>query len=360
MRSFSLRAPLVGAVFIALPLCAAADQAKLPELSPDGQDVCFGRVYDAQHLQSHPNQKMQRIFFLYGHDPLDRPTEQPPPHQSASYGVFLATTRRDEKKPNWAGGWCYGDQSDSGNAKTGAVRCKMECDRTMGIFKRNERGDLVLSDFSRDFYLDPDAEETLGKAEYNRKAFGADDDNFSLAPQPLDACKAEFSRIDPPNPALGPPLRERLKPDQPFCYGRDYDTAHMKDHPNQATTTIRVYRGPAEIADYAGLPEGERNWADNAEITVAVTTRGASKSLDQRYTCHGEADQWSCQPSSDNCARDGSQEIDLRRGPGNGMVVANPKASLPLADLCSEAKGATKSDDKIFRLSPMPLSACGL
>jgi hypothetical protein len=42
------------------------------------------------------------------------------------------------------------------------------------------------------------------------------------------------------------------------------------------------------------------------------------------------------------------------------MILANPKTSLPLVDLCSEAKGATKSDDKIFRLSPMPLSACEL
>jgi hypothetical protein len=82
--------------------------------------------------------------------------------------------------------------------------------------------------------------------------------------------------------------------------------------------------------------------------------------LNQRYTCHGEADQWNCQPSSDNCGRDGSQEIDLRRGPENGMILANPKTSLPVVDLCSEAKGPTKSDDKIFRLSPMPLSACGL
>jgi hypothetical protein len=360
MPSFSLRAHLVGAAFIAFPLCAAAAEAKLPELSPDGQDVCFGRVYDAQHLQAHPYQKMQRIFFLYGHDPVDRPNEQPPPHQSSSYAVFLATTRRDEKKPNWAGGFCDAENSDSRGVRTGGVRCKMECDRTMGLFKRNEKGDLILSHFSRDFYLDPDAEDTLGKGEYNRQAFGADDDNFSLAPQPLDTCKAEFSRIDPPDPALGPPLRERLKPDQPFCYGRDYDAAHMKDHPNQATTTIRLYRGPTEIADYAGLPEDERNWADNAEITVAVTTRAASKSLNQRYTCHGEADQWNCQPSSDNCARDGSQEIDLRRGPGNGMILANPKTSLPLVDLCSEAKGPTKSDDRIFRLSPMPLSACGL
>ena len=62
MPSFSLRAHLVGAASVAFPVCAAAAAAKLPELSPNGEDVRFGRVYETQHLQAHPNQKMQRIF----------------------------------------------------------------------------------------------------------------------------------------------------------------------------------------------------------------------------------------------------------------------------------------------------------
>jgi hypothetical protein len=362
MPSFKFRCGLLGAVLIAFPLWAIADEAKLPELSPDGKDVCYGRVYDAQHLQAHPNQKIQRIFFLYGHDPIDRPNEEPPPHQSSSYTVFLATTTRDEKKPKWTGAWCHGDASDDASAKTGRVSCQMECEKSLGHFKRNEKGDLIFSGLREDLYLDPDAEDTLGKAEYKRQAFGADDDNFALAPQPLDVCKAEFGRIDPPNPALGPPLRERLKPDQPFCYGRDYDADHLKGHPKQATVSIRLYRNPAEIADYAALPESERRWADNAKIQVAVTTRGASKSLTQRYYCNGEADQWKCLASSDACSLDSNAlEIDLRRDINNGMILANPKSALPVADLCeSDVKGPTKSDDKIFRLNPMPLSACGM
>ena len=128
----------------------------------------------------------------------------------------------------------------------------------------------------------------------------------------------------------------------------------MKTHPNQTTTAIRLYRGPTEIADYAGLPESERNWADNAKIQVAVTNRGASKNVSQRYDCHGEGDQWRCSVC-------GALEIDLRRDLNNGMILANPNSALPIADICeSDAKGATKSDDKIFRLNPMPLSACGL
>ncbi|WP_395383686.1 hypothetical protein ACHMW4_07985 [Mesorhizobium sp. UC22_110] len=39
------------------------------------------------------------------------------------------------------------------------------------------------------------------------------------------------------------------------------------------------------------------------------------------------------------------------------MMLANPKESLPLADLC-QAGGNTKSDDRVFRLEAMPQSAC--
>lgn len=363
MPSFKFRRGLLGAALVASSSCAIADEAKLPELSPDGKDVCYGRIYDAQHLQGHPNQKVQRIFFLYGHDPVDRPNEEPPPRQSSSYTAFLATQTRDEKRPKWTGASCRGENPDDVHVKGGRFACHLECDRTLGHFKLNEKGDLIFTGLPAGLYLDPDAEETLGKAEYKRQAFGADDDNFSLAPQPLDACKAEFSRIDPPNPALGAPLRERLKPDQPFCYGRDYDADHMKGHPKQATTSIRLYRGPIEIAYYAGLAESERSWPNQALIQVRVTTRGASKSLAQRYRCQGQGDQWECSASSsDACTLDGAGlAIDLRRDLNNGMILANPRSALPVVDLCGSGEpGPTKSDDKIFRLSPMPLSACGL
>jgi hypothetical protein len=137
----------------------------------------------------------------------------------------------------------------------------------------------------------------------------------------------------------------------------------MKGHPKQATTSIRLYRGPIEIADYAGLAESERSWPNQALIQVRVTTRGASKSLAQRYRCQGQGDQWECSASSsDACTLDGAGlAIDLRRDLNNGMILANPRSALPVVDLCGSGEpGPTKSDDKIFRLSPMPLSACGL
>jgi hypothetical protein len=54
-----------------------------------------------------------------------------------------------------------------------------------------------------------------------------------------------------------------------------------------------------------------------------------------------------------------NKEIFLRRGAGGTMMLGNPNNGLPIGDICAKSE-ATKSDDKVFCLSPLPLSACGL
>ena len=301
---------------------------------------------------------MQRIFLLYGDDPLGRPTEEPRSRPSA-YTVFLATTARGETIPRWARGWCY--PGSSTGAENGLVYCVRECGMRMGFFQLDSAGHLVLAGFPRDFYLDPCSDEAVGPADYARRSFDIDDDHFSLEPQPIDACKAEFARVSPTEPALGPPLRERLKPDQPFCYGRDYDAAHLRTHGQQVTTSIRLFRGPTEIERYARLALGEQGWPREAEALVRVTTRQDGNIEAQRITCKGEGDEWYCYPSRGACILEADRPLYLRRGSNGAILLANPKSGLPITDMCApEGKGVTRSDDRIFRLNAMPLAACGL
>ncbi|MEI9418746.1 hypothetical protein [Mesorhizobium sp. Cs1321R2N1] len=336
----------------------AGDALKLTELSPNGADACFGRVYDPAHLKAHPKQKVARIFFYYGHDPVSRPNEEPGANSDTSYNGFLITTVRGAKAPEWAGGWCNHESEDG---KSGPIRCGMECDRTLASLKVDDRGRLILSNLSSDIYLDAGSEEELGTAEYDRQALGKEDDNFRLDPMPPATCKAEFARIDPIDPALGPPLRERFKPDQAFCYGRDYDAAHMSSHPDQLTQSIRVFRGPVELASFAS-GDDVANWPDGADIAVSVTTRQKGAKVTQTYSCQGEADQWRCAASSktSNFSCDIAQkEIFLKRGANGTIMLANPNSSLAVVDLCSKAAvGKTASDDKVYRLESMPQSAC--
>ncbi|MER9440693.1 hypothetical protein NKI79_04655 [Mesorhizobium sp. M0340] len=349
----ALLAAVAGAAF-------ADDMLKLTELSPDGKDACFGRVYDAAHLKSHPHQKVARIFFYYGRDPVSRPNEEPSAGIDSSYNGFMATTVRGAEAPEWLGGWCSHESEDG---KTGPIRCGMDCDRTMASLKVDDKGRLIVSDVQPDLYLDAGSEDELGKAEYERQALGKDDNGFRLDPMPAATCKAEFARIDPIDPALGPPLRERLKPDQAFCYGRDYDAAHLGSHPDQLTQSIRVFRGPVELASFA--KEGDpANWPSGADIAVSVTTRQKSAKVTQVYNCQGEGDQWRCAASAKTGAAScdiAQKEVFLRRGANGTMMLANPNSGLPIVDLCSKAAaGDTMSDDKVYRLQPMPQAACGL
>ena len=200
MTSRMVVAIAAGAALFRVGAALADDAPKLPELSPNGADACFGRVYDAAHLKAHPKQKVARIFFFYGHDPVSRPNEEPMANADTSYNGFLTTTVRSAKKPEWAAGWCNKeDPSD----KASGIRCGMECDRTLASLKVDDKGRLIVSNVQPDVYLDAGAEEDLGTTQYNKQALGSEDDNFRLDPMPAATCKAEFARIDPIDPALG-------------------------------------------------------------------------------------------------------------------------------------------------------------
>ena len=199
----------------------------------------------------------------------------------------------------------------------------------MGFFRLESSGNLLLTDLPRDFYI--------------------------------DACKAEFARVAPPDPARGPPLRERLKPDEPFWYGRDYDAAHLKAHPEEVTTSIRLFRGSTEIKSYAAMSLGREGWAREAELMMTATTRKDRIPQTLRITCKGEGDEWYCFPSRGACTLEADRPLNFQRGLNGAIRLANPRSGLPIVDMCApEGKGVTRSDNRIFRLTEAPLSACRL
>lgn len=362
MHCFDPRGLVFLVTSLAFGLPAAALDWDPQDFGPAGQQLCFERVYDARHMATHPDQKIERMFFLTGLDPVNRRNEIPPNAPERRYSGFLATTVRGDKTPKWAGAWC-------GNGKP--VSCITEGGQRLGYAARGPEGELILTGVPRTLYLTPDAEQRLGTAEFMRQTFGADDDNFHLYPKGIEVCQAEFARINPPDPALGVPLRERLKPDQPFCYGRDYDPDYLTSHPGQRTASIRISRGPKAIAadeayhGYATKAQEMSFWPDSIDVIVSVATHSNTipiqlsvDPIEQGFSCRGEGDQWTCtnfEPCND------ARRLYLRRDTNDGMLVLNPDTALAVVDQCTtEGVGATKTDDKIFQLSPMPLSKCGL
>jgi len=80
-------------------------------------------------------------------------------------------------------------------------------------------------------------------------------------------------------------------------------------------------------------------------------------------------DQWRCSLNKPEMAdaarllrgcRQEAAEIPLSSGRQDSMMLFNPASGLPpFSRSCGKA-GPIRSDDRLFRLSPVPFAACGL
>jgi hypothetical protein len=363
----------------------AAQPSRIENMIAAQGKLCFARVYDAAHLGAHPRQKVERLFFMIGkgkgaaywEDPNLRHSEASPnkhaspdaqdPERDSTHVAALFTLR-GMKKPENVSGWCY--KSDDGVAGKASLQCGGECDHHIGGLRAEDDTHLILDGVEWGVLMDAEAEEAAQKA----LRLGPDDQSFRLERRPIEECVVEANKTNPPYARLGAPLRERLAPDAPFCFGRDYSPAHLAAHPQQTTTSIRVSRNAATIAaDRAKnlLPD----WPDGASVLASVTTRASGKSVALNYVCTPNEDQWECNANfckdgktdcapresanskATGCATDDSRTIYLRRGEKDFMMLGNPNMGLPLEAYCGPEK-KTVSDDKVYRLEPMPLAAC--
>ncbi len=360
-------------------LCAAAEESRIEKLVKDQGKLCFASVYDQAHLKAHPRQKVERLHVMLGknkastywEDPNLRHSEESP-HKHASpdaerssTAVAVLMTLRGMSKPENVAGWCY-----RLDGETQRLYCGGECDRQIGKLRVDDGGRLVFEEVGPYFLIDPEDDKPNDPS----RKLGADDTSFRLEQRPIEECVAEANKTNSPYANLGAPLRERLRPDAAFCYGRDYAPEHLASHPKQVTTSIRVSRNATLIsADRAKnlLPD----WPDGASVTVSVTTRKQGRPIALSYVCTPYADQWECAATycksgdkdcapqdrenakAAGCETGETRTVYLRRSQKDFMMLGNPNMGLPLEAYCGPEKD-TVSDDKAYRLEPMPLAAC--
>lgn len=279
-------------------------------------------------------------------------------------------TLRGAKKPEQFSGWC----STYPEETAGQLHCGAECDRRLGEIKTEDGAHLMFSNPARDLLLAPGEEETEAQSLKNPLSLGADDKNFRLDPRPLSDCVAEANKTNSAYASLGAPLRERLKTDARFCFGRDYSAQHLASHPKQITATIRVSRSAGEIA--ADRARGLlADWPDGARVSVSVTTRKEGRTAALTYVCEPADDQWECTAAlckagkkecsaeerentrATGCDKDEARTIYLRRGQKDFMMLGNANIGLPLHGFSGQS-GKTTKDDRNYRLELMSLAAC--
>lgn len=112
--------------------------AKLVE-PKDGARACFSRVYDAKHLQAHPDQRVTQIDFRLAYY-IFEPNENYPQGQRNYYFHLLAELRdRKSARPLSSMGECTPTADGRG------IWCGVDCDGG-GIMIERRDGDKLLVD----------------------------------------------------------------------------------------------------------------------------------------------------------------------------------------------------------------------
>jgi hypothetical protein len=106
------------------------------------------------------------------------------------------------------------------------------------------------------------------------------------------------------------------------------------------------------------------------KLDVSITLRSGGKTTTTRYACQPQEASWECwrRVVSDTPTACTDRTIHVVRGPNDEILVQNRNSGLPITGECDKAEiGAqfgfrplTRSDDRTFRLTRMPIRQCQL
>jgi hypothetical protein len=149
-----------------------------------------------------------------------------------------------------------------------------------------------------------------------------------------------------------------------FCFGRDYDAAHLAKHPQQKVVSIRVGR-----LDPGAELKPNQKWPEDVKLSVALTVKATTTRRALTYVCKPREASWECTAEAapggpSTCDGD---RVHLARGREDDILLINRKEGLPIDAPCrakqnsepnDDYQQATRSDDRTFRLVRMPIEAC--
>ena len=99
-----------------------------------GKHICFARVYGADHLASHPKQKVTEIEFRLAYHRFE-PDENFPAGQRNYYFEVLAKRRGDDKRLT-----AFGECSPAGQS----ISCSIDCDGGGMVAERAGKHEILL------------------------------------------------------------------------------------------------------------------------------------------------------------------------------------------------------------------------
>jgi hypothetical protein len=339
-----MRASAAFGVILALAMsCVATAQERASPLSqhlPLGQEACFGRVYDAAHLMSHPKQRVTsfHLFRDFTPDPnkeTPQETRETLVADDGDGGIRVTAYVRFRDRPGLFFNGLHCGPSIDGDK----VRCGIDCDGG-GFFLKGAGKSLLLE--NQGFVVvggcgaSEDEEENSDVVKP-----GADDKVFRLDPLPPAQCRALEDSRKPAWVALGAPLRERLDRDDAVCFSRSYDAAHLKAHPQQTVRRIAVLKVKSERPGDGEFPAYKLMF--RAELKNGKTVEKAT-------TCAPDQYAYAC---THNMDADTARDFYLTRAGNDHVMLRDRRGAM------NKLFGTTLgSDDRIFRLQQSPPETC--
>ena len=223
------RLPLLA--LLLAPVLAQADERERPAAFPRGEETCFGRVYDADHLKAHPDQTVTSFFLWHelSQDPLvewgdetsagKKEWDDDPDNPLLLNLMMHVRDRPDQQVQQFE---CHGGD--------GSIFCGVDCDG--GYFTAKADGDK-LTVTNEGFQFEGVCESGFGWLDP-----GKDDKVFALDKMPASVCAAERESGRPSLAEAGPPLSTTLDGPEPACYEASYDDAHLAANAAQSVTDI--------------------------------------------------------------------------------------------------------------------------
>ena len=342
--------------------CPAGAQAGTP-LFVANEEACFGRVYDRAHLASHPNQTVTslHIFRSLGERPeaenwqasrRDEAIKQFRETGKAAVQAFVTFRSRRGYFHNWL---------DCAREASGSAHCFVECDGGSFDLKRESAATVLVN--NNGFILIGGCSEDVEASKEVYFSPGRDDKVFRLEAKAAAICRAEEQKARPIRP--GKPLRERFQENEVFCFGRDYDAAHLAKHPQQKVVSIRVGRlNPA-----AERRDADQKWPEDVKLSVALTLKAGAARRSLTYVCNPQEASWECAADTvaDAPSTCDGDTVHFTRVADDDILLINRSEGLPIDAPCQAKQKSepnddyqkpTRSDDRTFRLVRMPIEAC--
>lgn len=330
-----------GAALAQASIVAEEKASPLPSHLPLRKEACFGRVYDAKHLASHPKQRVSSLYLFRDftpdtnaeYPPDDRQSLLDPDGDGGAVNLSAYVRLRDRKG-------VYSNSFSCRRSDKGDVVCGIDCDG--GSFRLKAAGtglDLTNEGFVVVGGCGGNEEDHANSVFVEP---GADDKSFRLAPLPLNACIAEREAMKPSFAALGAPLRVRLATTEPRCFARSYDTAHLAAHPKQQIRRIAVTK-----------PKEEPRKPDDDYPTYKLTfkiERRDGKTFEKTAECSPDNYIYACTSEAD---AKGSREFYLARAGDSDVMLRDPRRVM---EALFDANLGT--DDRSFKLTQSDAGAC--